>query len=580
MSENKPESGQASKPPSCDFRTNFRSFAYYSGQFAVDIFWGMIMSLVTPFMTDRLGASDELTSLIWMTAPFAGLVTGTYVGSLVDSLGNTDSEKRTYRLGVMWISLGFIIVLCAIFPFIPIWWPPETEEKSRLACALATILFFLLMIAINFYMTPYFCMKDHFGKAPVSKFVPPIWSALGNIAALMIIKYPPRFVPDNYRTHYFFGCAVALMALYTFILQEAVMQHNFDPKKDDIEETIEIADIDKIDCSSCPSLRDVCCKPWEALADYFREGGFVIALIVIFSWASLYSILPVANDWYARVICGKLPGEPGYRRAVAEASNLRLCQQLAQLAASLFFAAITLHVEPPEKDGSNDTGTDSTYEYHRFRDKYCNLSFQVMIQFLCLTGLSLGLFLISIAQTNPVLYTYIGFALTGLGPVVIYPGREFQRAFFRQVRSIKNPGDTVAYYPNYSTRNSTYDGVVYNNFIVLGQILTFLLYQALLEKVGYPNLIMTIGLGSGGLSALLVLLTLFSYWKCPCMKSCLKEGQSCKGYCCTDKCSSIYLADSSGPLIKSPEPNFSSPNSVVKAAPRILLRTPRKKHQL
>ena len=74
------------KPPLYDLETNFRSICYYSGEFAVDVFWGMIMSLVTPFMTDRLGASAELTSLIWMTAPFAGLMMGTYVDSLVDSL--------------------------------------------------------------------------------------------------------------------------------------------------------------------------------------------------------------------------------------------------------------------------------------------------------------------------------------------------------------------------------------------------------------------------------------------------------------------------------------------------------------
>jgi Na+/melibiose symporter-like transporter len=203
MSEKELVPDQASKPSSCDCRTNIRSIAYYSGQFAIDIFWGMIMSLVTPLMTDRLGASAELTSLIWMTAPFAGLIAGTYVGSLVDSLGNTDSEKRTYRLGVMWISLLFIIVLCVVFAPIPIFLPPKTEEGSRLACAVATILFFLLMIAINFYVTPYFCMKGHFGDAPVSKFVPPIWSALGYITAMMIIKYPLGFASGNYQISIF-----------------------------------------------------------------------------------------------------------------------------------------------------------------------------------------------------------------------------------------------------------------------------------------------------------------------------------------------------------------------------------------
>ena len=383
------------KPPLCDFETNFRSIRYYSGQFAVDVFWGMIMSLVTPFMTDRLGASAELTSLIWMTAPFAGLITGTYVGSLVDGLGSSDSEKRTYRIRVMWGSLFLIVLLCVAFALIPIYLSPHSEWGIY-SCPVATFIFFLLMVLINFYMTPYFSMKGHFGDAPVSKFVPPIWSALGYITAVMIIRYPPEFVPTDYQTLYFFACAVVLMGIFTAILAEAVKKVNLDLKKNDVEEAkkkyldlkkndVEEAQKNVIEeakkndtegankatdahktvccdsCSFCSSLRNVCCKPWEAFHDYFGEGGLVIAAIVFFSWASLYSILPVANDWYARVICDKHPGESGYLDAVAEASNLRLYQQLAQLVASIFFAAIALCVESPEKDETDYADIDEKF---------------------------------------------------------------------------------------------------------------------------------------------------------------------------------------------------------------------------
>jgi hypothetical protein len=369
------------------------------------------------------------------------------------------------------------------------------------------------------------------------------------------------------------------MALFTGSLHFAVMALDLDSNNGDIEKTAKIADTNKTDHSSCPSLRDVCCKPWEAFADYFREGGLAIAAIVIFSWASLYSILPVANDWYARVICGKLPGESGYLDAVAEASNLRLCQQLAQLAASLFFAAISLHVESPKNDRTNYDGVESKYRYHHFQDKFGRLIFQAFIQFLCLIGLSIGFFLISIAKTNPVLHTYIGFALTGLSPVAIYPGREFQRAFFRQVRYVKKGENVRKNYPTYTTRNSIYDGVVYNNFIVLGQILTFLLYQALFGKVGYPKLILAIGMGDGSLSALLVTLTLFLYWKCPCMRSFLEEDKSCNGHCCSEEGLSIRHAHSSSLPIESAKPNFCPSVPMAKALPRILLRTPHKKRQ-
>ena len=569
----------------------------------MDVFWGMIMSLVTPFMTDCLGASAELTSLIWMTAPFAGLITGTYVGSFVDSLVPGEAYSR---LCVMRISLVFIVLLCVAFALIPIYLPPHSE-RGIYACPVATIIFFLLMVLINFYMTPYFCMKGHFGDAPVSKFVPPIWSALGYIAAVMIIRYPPEFVPTDYQTLYFFVCAVVLMGIFTAILTIAVKKLDPNPRR-------MISKGPRRMMSKRPRRmmskrtrmmskrtrrrlmptrpfvvilvvvlarlsRDVCCKPSGSFLRLFRRRWSCHCSDRFFSWASLYSILPVANDWYARVICDKHPGESGYLDAVAEASNLRLYQQLAQLVASIFFATIALCVESPEKDETDSANIDSTFKYQYYEYKFFGLGFQVITQSVCLLCLSLGLYYISIAQANRIGIAYAGFALTGFGPVAIYPGREFQRAFFRQVRSLKNKKNPEANYPAYAARDSTYDGVVYNNFVVAGQILTFWLYYAFFGSVGYPDLIRVIGVGGGCLSILLVLLTLFSWWRCHCVKSCLDEGDSCNGYCCSKQCLSISNTDSSKLPATSTKPNFFTSAPMVKVAPRIRFRTLYKKHQ-
>ena len=165
--------------------------------------------------------------------------------------------------------------------------------------------------------------------------------------------------------------------------------------------------------------------------------------------------------------------------------------------------------------------------------------------------------------------------------MAIYPGREFQRAFFRQVRSLKNTENPEANYPAYATRDSTYDAVVYNNFVVAGQILTFWLYYAFFGSVGYPDLIRVIGVGGGGLSVLLVLLTLFSCWRCPCMKSCLEEDGSCNGRCCSEQClPTIYPNNPYNPTATSMKPNFFPSAPMVKVAPRIRFRTSHKKHQL
>ena len=235
-----------------------------------------------------------------------------------------------------------------------------------------------------------------------------------------------------------------------------------------------------------------------------------------------------------------------------------------------FFATIALCVESPEKD---ETTIEPKFRYQHYKYKFCSLGFQVFIQSVCLLCLSLGLYVISSAQANQMHSVYIGFALTGLGPVAIYPGREFQRAFFRQVRSLKNTNNPKANYQAYIARDSTYDGVVYNNFIIAGQILTFLLYQTSFESVGYPNLIRAIGVGGGGLSALLVLLTLFSCRRCLCMKSCLEEEDSCNGYCCSKQCLSICDTDSSNLLVVVTKPNFFPSAPMMKVAPRIRFRT-------
>ena len=94
---------------------NLCALMLHSAQFAIDVFWGLIMSLTTPYMEEYYGASKEFTAILWMTAPFAGLVFGTYSGGLVVKLGNTPSAQRFNRMKVMSVSLLLVIGLSLVF---------------------------------------------------------------------------------------------------------------------------------------------------------------------------------------------------------------------------------------------------------------------------------------------------------------------------------------------------------------------------------------------------------------------------------------------------------------------------------
>lgn len=458
------------------FRGELHAFVFYSAQFAIDIFWGIIFALVTPFMKTQLKATEEFTSALWLGGPFAGLLVGTFVGNIILNLGsNGDISKMVNLRRVMIVSLGCILPLSGLFAFIP-FMGINMEKYPNTAPVLALILFILLMVAINFYMPSFWRMKSNFAKRFMSKFGQPIWSALAYVAVVFIIKSVPKGISDRWRTPFIFGIAGGCMIVFTCIhLAAAFYGINVEEEEDKERNKAVISEP-----KPCCSPKKVFCESFFALSDLFREGGWIFGLIVFFNWASLYSLLPVATDWYAKDVLQQKPGTKGYDDAVIAGSEYLLWQQLAQLAGSIIFAILNGLAEATclkkrvntERYSAPDLQIIKKLEYHHAEPKRRNFYFQVITQIICLSLFSAGLFLVGHSGlSGDINFILPGFILVGFGPVVIYGAREFQRAFFRVVRFEKN-GENLRLYETYEHRDSSYD-VVFNNFLVLGQICTF-----------------------------------------------------------------------------------------------------------
>jgi MFS family permease len=567
------------------FWDNFLTFFFHSAQFSIDIFWAMIMILTTPFIKVQLNATSTVATILWMGGPIAGLVIGTFVGGLVMNLGgNLPSTKRYFLSWVMVVSLVVVIGLSLGFARLA-FMDVSSDASAQTAQGIATFIFFLLMIAINFYMPSYWNLKALFSSATISKFAPPIWSAIAYVVALSIVTYLPISPGDPSKMFYLFGIAGGLMVFFTGIClislwcvniqaeEEKALAKIQQDEKYDKEDDVEAPQ------GSCCDIGEICCKPFEASFDLWKEGGWLTCMIVFFSWAALYSFMPVATDWYANDLLHEGDKDPGYEGAIAQAAQFLVAQQGAQgiCAGLLCILNLALDATLLKEDKDRFQGLGKDHEFYHFKHYMGNFYFQVIIYVVCLGSLTVGLLFMSFSE-DPGWFPLLGCILFGLGPVAIYPLREFQRAFLRVQRYRKDGTEledsklTIQYkrknyYRHYFARDSAYD-VVINNFLVLGQLYTFALFSKFSDDTGYPVLFRYVGSTASSFAILLALLTL-----CPCSMSCFDERKG-STICCSRKKppkSSFQVSAKPGQLY---------PMDAMKTRSRIVFRVQRKRHQL
>ena len=604
------EGGSTQDDKTCSdvFLSNIHAFFFHSAQFAIDVFWTIIMFLAVPFIEVQLRASPEVATMLWISGPVGGLIIGNIVsGVLMDLAGNLPSSKR--RLSTIVMCVSFVAVFGLSLGFAGLaFLDVSTDDQARVAQGIAIVIFFLLMCAINFYMPSYWSVKALFGDATISRFAPPIWSAAASFVVMAIIKHFPIPSGDPRRMIGLFAVAGGLMAAFTVICLVSLICSNLEKADKEERENDTLKQKEKYEdgandpqnksrsfcdilCESCRDPKrnccDVLCKPFDAMGDLIREGGWFTSLITFCTWAALYSFQPFATTWYAKYIYHAGDNGLDYDKAVIQATGLLVWAYLAQAVASIIFFVLSLCLENTCLKEPKKCYNGLSKDYHYYHNPYPvgNLYLQIVNQLVGLVAFTTGLLLIGYAENNVALFPLLGCVLFGMGPAVIYPLREFQRAFLRALRYRKDSptyqGQSIdekrQFYRKYFARDSNYD-IVFNNFLVLGQLLTILLFFFLSESAGYPTLIKNIGGWAGGLSILLVLLT--------CLPSCRsrfdeEEGSCiCKCFCRKMSAKSATSAPSTGHQKHEARPGRLYPMGTVKTHPRIVFRTQRKRHQL
>jgi hypothetical protein len=553
---------------------NLCAFMFHSAQFAIDVFWGLIMSLTTPYMEEYFGASKEFTTILWMTAPFAGLLFATFSGSLVVKLGDTPSAQRCTRIAVMGISLLFVIGFSTLFVYMPFIGGSQSESDRVSLLPWAVLVFFLLMVAINFYMPSYWSSKYLFSNQIVSKFAPAFWGALGQIFAMQIIQLPNLPLDDAKRMLVIFSICLGSMLIFTLISFIPMAHLKLSDKEDESK-----GGNQRFSCE------DVLLKPFEGTIDYWHEGGWLTAIVMLCSWASLYSIMPYANSWYAEVICGQKPGDPGYTAASTQFSRFRLYQQVVAVSGSVAAMGIEFFTEKSQSNkDSPDYDKDikeEGYSYYAYLPRFRNLCFQSIIQLIGLAALVGGLVAVGFAGQHDETLIMYAFSVTGLGSVAIIPFREFQRSFLRYLRFRRNPTEElkphekIALCKSYASRDSIYDAVIFNNFICLGQILIFTIHEFAYKSIGYSYLFQLVGGGFGILAILFILLSLT-----PCIESGFDEKNGSYDFTCFRKCLLGRGKDTSHEVLDKQKAEGQFYPSVVSKSggSRIVFRAQRKKH--
>ena len=393
---------------------------------------------------------------------------------------------------------------------------------------------------------------------------------------MQIIQLPNLPQNDANRMLMIFGICLGSMLIFTLLSFIPMACLKLSNEEDDL----------KVE-DKRPMCEDVLSKPFEGTVDYCYEGGWLTAFVMLCSWVSLYSTMPYANSWYAEIICGQKPGDPGYTLASTQFSRFRFYQQLVAVMGSVVAMGIEFSTE---KSQSNNNSTDydndikKDYPYYSYLPRFKNLCFQVIIQLVGLGSLVGGLIALGFAKQHDETLTVYAFAVTGLGYVAIIPFREFQRSFLRYLRFKKNPTEKLDlsqkldFCKNYASRDSTYDAVIFNNFICLGQVLIFGVHESTYNVLGYSYLFQLVGGGFGILAMVFILLSLT-----PCVKSGFEEEEG--SYVCTSirkllsccpRCGDDGLPDKQETGTR---PEQFRPSVVLKSnGSRIVLRTQRKRY--
>jgi hypothetical protein len=456
---------------------NLQAFLFFSGQFAIETYWAMMMNFATTLMSNDLRAPNEICLAIWLGVPAASLIVGTYAGSLVINIGGTQEDRRRWcRFITMIVSAVLTVVASMLFSATPRLFDLNDPSNLVHSWTVAFVSFFASAFFANFLMMPFFAMMNDYRERAVSHFGLPIWGAAAQLTVMTLVgKYSGTLGKVE-----LFGIFSAFILVFTVV---SFLSNHFWPPTLPVDLKYEkIADEakDSGDTVSCATTsRNILCGPWINLWNYLKEGGCSMALFITFSWLAFFFLMPNANEWFARAIRDAIPSEPEYDSALIDASILRFWQQVIQAAGACTFGIFMICRERRSKQEASGSLLIIGKEKARFR-------VLTTVAFCFMAVFTAGMFMAGFAGPESQSLAFWGFVLTGFGPVIIYPARELQRAFFdiKRKPGLKPPPTAT----QSEKLNIAYDTMVVNLFLVFGQILA-VVSSLLLVRLGYPLLI-------------------------------------------------------------------------------------------
>ena len=457
------------------FRKNCSAFFFYSGAFTIELFWGMIWSLIQNFVIHKLHESDGLLDVLFIIAAFGNLLFSLVFGTLASF------QERSWLRGkagvlLMGIFCVGLIISWWLFWTVGIYISAKQDGVGALIYGLCILFFLLIVVTLNGYSAIFFAISNDFGNQIVSKPALPIWSALGQIGSIGVLYFSPILFEDSANFFIMLGVVSGIAGVFMVVSSGAAYVDGLTS-----EMSTEVAGQFR-DFSSFSK------KFLITLLSWTDEKVILITFSAAFSSFLLFSLRFAGTYWFSGPPTSDNLAENSfeYDGVFDVALRARLYQQIVQIFCSIIFALTEYLIVKYQlveefcicrysKTVVKYSYTGSELSFHISPQPYGIFNAQFLTTFLGLIGFPIGSLLLLFSPSENV--KVLGFAMTGLGSTFLYTSREFQKSFLRVVRldEYKELSDEVL--KKFEFRNRIYGAGFFSACVALGEFFVILLIR-------------------------------------------------------------------------------------------------------
>ena len=493
--------------PLCS-KENGRAILFYAGAFGIDLFWGLIWRTIEPFVLDKLYGTSDLVTVLWVIAPLGSVLFSIVFGILASFQQTSEFRGRWGITMIMGSSVG-LAVFSLLFSSIPTYATISQDTNNTCAHALAIIFFSLMVMALNGFTTTFFSISIYFSNEVVSRPALPIWSALGQMASTCLVQFIPSSSDGPPKTFIVF--AIASCFLLMFAIVSLIAAYDFFPS---FEPQKALQDPSEATSNHCSPFCDT-------FSIFLLTGILFFASWIIFGSFLIFGLVMYMNGWSKDSIIDFGHDSMIYDGGINIPLKANLSRQFVQIFGSILFFYLERYIVkwqvgvPQVTDSSSKIAVDKS-DIPRNLQYYANShSKEIFWSQLTITIIFFGLstastLIFGLIQFESESLAIIGFAMTGLGSAVVYPGRELQRSFFRHVRLSEEARHNETPFGLYEYQDNVSGAAFFSSFVAVAQA-SIILFRFVVLNLGYRG-----WFPLAGLSAVLGLLALFPLFCFPC----------------------------------------------------------------